>query len=121
MTCSANGADATTPEHPLVREPRQNVMLGAQICGFGARSRTQHRIRDLSRRGARIDQAGSLRVGATVLVSVGLLEEVGATVIWVEADLAGLRFADPIDPSLARSKTIRLPKTPAGFRTAGHR
>jgi PilZ domain len=94
------------PEDVPPREPRQHVMLGARISGFGGGAPTQHRIRDLSSGGARVDQAGSLRVGATVLVSVGVLEEVGATVVWVEGDVAGLRFAQNIDPDAARSKTI---------------
>jgi PilZ domain len=94
------------PEEVPAREPRQHVMLGARISGFGGGAPTQHRIRDLSSGGARVDQAGALRVGATVLVSVGILEEIGATVVWVEGDVAGLRFAQNIDPDAARSKTI---------------
>ena len=62
------------------REPRQNVFLGARIAGFGGGQPTQHRVRDLSSRGARVDRAGALKAGATVLVSVGMLEEIGATV-----------------------------------------
>jgi PilZ domain len=99
-------SDTDIPEMPPVREPRQRVILGARISGFGGGPPTQHRVRDLSSGGARADQASSLCVGATVLVSVGALEEVGATVAWVEDDVAGLRFARNIDPDAARSKTI---------------
>ena len=88
------------------REPRQNVFLGAWITSFGRGEPTQHRVRDLSSRGARVDRAGSLKAGATILVSVGVLEEIGATVVWVKDDVAGLRFAEPIDPASARSNTI---------------
>ena len=91
---------------PAPRQPRQNVLLGAEITGFGGGTPTKHRIRDLSSGGARVDRAGSFKVGATVLVSVGILEQVGATVVWVEGDSAGLRVAEPIDPEAARSKTI---------------
>lgn len=66
----------------------------------------------------RVDQAQSLRVGATVLVSVGELEEVGATVVWVEGGSAGLRFAQTIDPHAARSKTI-IPTGASATRGAG--
>jgi hypothetical protein len=45
-----------------------------------------------------------------VLVSVGLLQEVGATVVWVKNEIAGLRFADMIDPDAARSNTILSPR-----------
>lgn len=90
--------------------PRQQVFLGAHISGFGGETPTKHRIKDLSVTGARIDRAGMLKPGSTVLVTVGLLEAVGATVIWVKDDCAGLRFAQTIDPDAARSKTI-IPST----------
>lgn len=93
--------DSLTP-----RMPRQQVLLGAEICGFGGGQPTKHRIKDLSVSGARIDKADTLRPGATVLVSVGVLKAVGATVVWVKDGLAGLRFAETIDPDAARSKTI---------------
>jgi len=94
------------------RKPRQQVLLGAEICGFGGGAPTKHRIKDLSASGARIDRAGALKPGATVLVSVGVLKAVGATVIWVKDDLAGLRFAEAIDPDAARSKAIIAPPAP---------
>ena len=53
-----------------------------------------------------------LRPGATVLVSVGVLKAIGATVVWVKDDLAGLRFAETIDPDAARSKAIIAPPKP---------
>lgn len=88
------------------RSPRQQVLLGAEIGGFGGDAPTRHRIKDLSATGARVDRAGALRPGSTVLVSVGTLEAVGATVIWVRDDAAGLKFAETIDPDAARSRTI---------------
>ena len=66
-------------------------------------------MRDLSSTGARVDRAGSLQVGSTVLVSVGVLDQVGATVVWVKGDSAGLKFAEPIDPEAARSKALVAP------------
>lgn len=95
---------------PSGREmPRQQVLLGAEITGFGGGTPSKHRVRDLSPSGARIDRAGGLRVGSTVLVTVGILQAVGATVVWVKDDLAGLKFAEPIDPDAARSKAIVAP------------
>jgi hypothetical protein len=38
-----------------------------------------------------------------------MLEEVGATVVWVKDDSAGLKFAEAIDPEAARSRTIVPP------------
>lgn len=80
----------TTTEHDdegasgyafVPRATRSSVLLGAEICGFDPKPCTKHRIRDLSPTGARVDGAGSLREGATVLVSVGMLEAIGATVM----------------------------------------
>jgi transcriptional regulator GlxA family with amidase domain len=102
-----------TSERPPAREKRQNVLLTAQVFGFGGYVPTQHRVRDVSTRGARIDQASSLRAGATVLISVGLLEEVAATVMWVKSDLAGLRFAEAINPEAARAKAAISPSRPS--------
>jgi hypothetical protein len=102
-------SDEASHDELAPRQPRQNVLLGAEIRGFGPGAPTKHRIRDLSSTGARIDRAGSLKAGSTVLVSVGVLEQVGATVIWVRDDMAGLQFAESIDPDAARSKAIVAP------------
>jgi hypothetical protein len=102
-------SDAAGPDGLAPRQPRQNVLLSAEISGFGGGTPSKHRIRDLSSTGARIDRAGSLKTGSTVLVSVGLLDQVGATVIWVRGDTAGLKFAEAVDPDAARSKAIVAP------------
>ncbi|WP_332790761.1 PilZ domain-containing protein [Sphingomonas sp. GB1N7] len=86
--------------------PRHQVLLAAEISGFGSTAPSKHRIKNLSVSGAQIDHAGALRPGSTVLVTVGTLEAIGATVIWVDEELAGLKFAESIDPARARSKTI---------------
>ncbi len=99
-------AASAGPDDKTQRDPRQHVFLAAEISGFDRSAPTKHRIKDLSVTGARIDRASKLVVGSTVLVSVGILETIGATVVWVQDDIAGLRFAQPIDPAAARSKTI---------------
>lgn len=99
----ADASKATDSANPA-REARQSVMLSATIERFSKPGITKHRVRDLSASGARIDQAGDLPAGATVLVSVGILEAVGATVMWAEGGSAGLRFAEPINPDDARAK-----------------
>jgi hypothetical protein len=86
------------------------VMLSATVERFGGRAPTKHRVRDLSAGGIRIDQAEALKVGATVLISVGALEAVGATVRWVADGSAGLAFAEQIDPEHARSRTVIAPR-----------
>lgn len=91
------------------REPRQRVFLSTSLERFGSAETTQHRVRDLSPKGMRIDQAAGLQVGATVLVAIGRLEAVGATVVWVKEDSAGLSFAETVDPYLARGKAVVRP------------
>lgn len=91
------------------RAPRHSVFLSATVEHFGARKPSRHRVRDLSAGGVRIDQAIGFREGATVLVSVGALEAVGATVVWVKDALAGLKFAEPVDPEAARAKAAVAP------------
>lgn len=86
------------------RAPRRNVMLSALVETFQGTS-SCHRIRDVSTGGARIDNAGGLRPGATVLVTVGTLNAVAATVVWVRSSLAGLRFATQVDVSRATANT----------------
>jgi hypothetical protein len=88
------------------RIPRRQVLLGAEISGNDGSVPTKHRIKDLSVTGARVDRAEALKLGATVLVSVGALGAIAATVIWVRDGIAGLQFVEPIDPDEARSKTI---------------
>lgn len=93
--------DAPPPD----RAPRQSVFLSAEISGFHAPEPSRHRVRDLSTTGARIDGAHNLRSGATVLVSVGALRAIGATIIWLTDGVAGLKFAETIDPEMARART----------------
>ena len=84
-------------------------MLSATIEPFGGRTATRHRVRDVSPGGIRVDNVGALRPGATVLISVGALEAVGATVKWVGDGFAGLAFAEQIDPDDARRNAAIAP------------
>ena len=105
----------------LTRVPRASVMLSATVEYFGGGAATKHRVRDLSPGGVRIDQATGMGVGTTVLISVGALEAVGATVRWVTDDYAGLVFAEQIDPTQARMRAAIAPgrsATPASARAA---
>lgn len=94
---------------PATRAPRVSVMLSATVERFGGGPQTRHRVRDLSSGGIRIDQAERLTSGATVLITVGALEAVGATVRWVRDGSAGLAFAHEIDPEQARTKAAIAP------------
>lgn len=86
------------------REPRQSVLLSATLERFGSAETTKHRVRDLSPHGMRIDQTAGLHLRATVLVTVGQLKAVGATIAWIKEGAAGVKFAKAIDPDRARGK-----------------
>jgi hypothetical protein len=103
MTQSPDRTEADNHATPY-REPRQSVFLSATLERFGSAETTKHRVRDLSPQGMRIDQAAGLHLGATVLVTVGQLEAVGATIVWIREDAAGVKFAKAIDPDQARGK-----------------
>lgn len=103
-------AEAPSCDEPVARAPRNSVFLSATVERFGGGAPTKHRVRDLSTGGVRIDQAANLQAGATVLVTVGALEAVGATVVWVRDGAAGLAFAHPVDPDAARAKAAVAPR-----------
>jgi hypothetical protein len=98
------------PGEPSARAPRSSVLLRATIEYFGSTSPSAHRVRDLSIGGMCIDQAAGMTQGATVLVTVGALESVGATVVWVKDGQAGLKFAHVIDIDDARTKAAIAPR-----------
>jgi len=107
---------------PTARQTRASVMLSATVERFGSGAPSRHRVRDLSVGGIRIDQAAALQVGATVLISVGALQAIGATVVWIEKGSAGLRFLEPINPDDARAKAVITPRStaaPHDVRTEG--
>lgn len=91
-------------EEPKSREARESVFLSALVTRFGQSGASKHRVRNLSPNGACIDGADAMRQGQTVLIDVGLLEEVGATVRWVAGGLAGLKFAHPIRIDSAKTR-----------------
>lgn len=104
------------------RAQRASVMLSATVRSEAGAIPTLHRVRDISTGGMRIDGASSLKPGLTVLVSVGAIENVDATVKWVRQDFAGLAFSIDIDPLDARKKAALggvPPANPAPVPTAG--
>jgi hypothetical protein len=119
MTSDESAIDPAGEETQRPREPRHSVFLSALVEPFGKAAPSRHRVRDLSSGGVRIDQAGDLRPGATVLVTVGALEAVGATVVWVRDGTAGLKFANPIRPEDARAKAAVAPRRERDPKPAG--
>jgi hypothetical protein len=70
-------------------------------------------VRDLSTRGARIDNAEKMRVGETFQISIGAAQAITATVKWVRLGAAGLTFEEAIDIDEARKRVAAPPKPEA--------
>ena len=83
-------------------EKRESVMMRASVWMPGARTPTDHRIRNLSPSGACIGDPAWLKRGDHIRVTVGHVHDVDATVMWVMDGLAGIRFDHPIDLAAAR-------------------
>lgn len=83
-------------------EKRESVMMRASVWMPGARTPTDHRIRNLSPSGACIGDPAWLKRGDHIRVTVGHVHDVDATVMWVMDGLAGIRFDRPIDLAAAR-------------------
>lgn len=108
---SSLDSEANIQKHSS-RVPRKSVMLVATIEHTGTGLTTKHRVRDISSGGLRADNASRIEHGATVMISVGALEAVAATVKWVHDGWAGVAFVTPINPEVARQKAAIAPSVP---------
>lgn len=87
------------------REPRSSVIIRAlveQMAGQEPIASAERRVRNLSRSGACIDHDGDLAKGMTLRITMGSIAPFDAEVMWVNARLAGLRFARPVELEQAR-------------------
>jgi hypothetical protein len=79
------------------RKARRSAFLSAVVQRLGQGGTSRHRVRSISGSGVSIGRAGEFQVGETLVVSVGHLGAVRATVRWVANGAAGLGFHKPID------------------------
>ncbi len=103
------------PDAGTERDKRSGVILRAAIEVDGVT--VERRVRNLSVRGACVDNDGDLMVGSTVRVTMGQLEEMVAEVMWAKPALAGLRFRRIVDLEAARKPRGRGTGTSAGWMT----
>lgn len=83
-------------------EKRESVMMRAEVWMPGARTPTDHRIRNLSPSGACLVQPGWLKRGDSIRVTVGHVHDVDAEVMWIADGQAGIKFDRSIDLTAAR-------------------
>ena len=84
------------------RVPRAPVSLDARI-GRGGLDRTLCKVTDLSTHGARIHSYCGFKKGAMIWLTLPLIGQVAATVMWAGDFDAGCLFQAPLDePSFAQ-------------------
>ena len=89
------GEQRSTHRHPL-------IWLGTIHYDYES---TPARLRNVSAAGAMIETGAALTVGAEPLLDLGEAGSLFATVVWVAADHAGIRFHAPFDMAqLAKSR-----------------
>jgi hypothetical protein len=84
------------------RSPRAPVSLDARI-GRGGLDRTLCRIVDLSEFGARLQTYSALRVGSMIWLTLPMVGQVAATIIWADDFLAGCQFQTPLEKAAAEA------------------
>lgn len=109
-------ADSPSDSFPG-RARRDSVILNARI--ETADRVVECRVRNLSQTGACIDNAGNLNPGDRVLVTMGMVHHVEASVRWARDGRAGLHFEGAlIDIGAARrprGTVAAAPRTVAGW------
>ena len=78
------------------RAKRAAVMLNARL-ERGGLDRTLCKVTDLSIHGARLHTYSALQQGATIWLTLPLLGQVAATIMWADDFEAGCRFSAPLD------------------------
>jgi hypothetical protein len=97
------------------RSRRASVILYA-LVERGGEEPVDCRVRNLSIRGACIDDNLCFVVGECVTLTMGALPPFTATVVWAEHDYAGLSFPREVDLAAARQPRGRvLPTVKAGW------
>lgn len=86
------------------RDARESVFLFASVSMAGADAPIRCRVLNISKLGARLEQAESLHPDDQLTVTIGLAENLDAQVVWARDGRAGIRFAVPADLKLARCR-----------------
>ena len=76
--------------------PRSSVSINARL-GRDGFYRTLCKVTDLSRHGARLQTYSAMRKNDTIWLTLPLIGQVAATVMWADDYEAGCRFGHPLD------------------------
>ena len=91
-------------DSPEARKRRNSVLLTAVACVAPTGEACRYRIRNLSASGACLANAGALREGENLELTIGAVENILSTVIWAADGLAGVRFEHEIDLEAAHTR-----------------
>jgi hypothetical protein len=94
------------------RAARESVFLLTEIRPQAGRP-FSCRVRNVSATGMMIECAHSLNVGDVVVATLRNIGDVSCTVARIRSGLAGLRFAEPIDPAQCRKSVLAPPPDPS--------
>lgn len=81
------------------RSPRAPVSLDARL-GRGGLDRALCRVVDLSVHGARLQTYSSLKTGSMIWLTLPLVGQIAATIVWADDFVAGCQFQAPLDDAL---------------------
>ncbi len=96
------------------REKRNSVIVRALVTTPDGRE-WERRVRNLSDRGACVEHDGELQAGTTIVLRMGAICDLDATVRWVSGRLAGLRFAETVNLDEARKPRGTAVQPKAGW------
>ncbi|KQN71812.1 hypothetical protein ASE90_02270 [Sphingomonas sp. Leaf67] len=103
-------------ESSVERPRRHSVILNARIETHG--QVVECRVRNLSETGTCIDNLADLAAGDRVLITMGTVHHVEATVRWVDNGRAGLHF-EGVTVDIAAARRPRGTVVPASRTVAG--
>ena len=94
------------------RDPRYNVAVGASYWN-GGDGRTMVKVSNVSARGCRFASDRLLETGSPIVVSFGNAATVDAKVRWRVGKMHGVRFAEPLHPTVLDHIRLFLSEEPA--------
>lgn len=88
------------------RVPRAPVSLDASV-GLGGIARALCKVVDISTHGARLQSYCPLKKGSTIWLTLPLVGQVAADIIWSDEFVAGCQFHRALDATLIEDLTDR--------------
>ncbi len=118
--CGILASDIDEQESSIAAFPPRAVRLPLSLAVhlYIEGRRTEAILRNISIRGACISSRSELVAGQLVSVGISGYSFELATVRWVDRNLFGLRFAEPIHPGVFRELVAKIQKAPDRERSA---